>query len=126
MKLKCIKGIQISFKGIAYALKKEQNLRIQGIVAIIVIITGILLNIPKIQILILVLTSFIVIILELLNTGLEKLIDKLSPKYDKDYGKIKDIIGGAALLSVILSIIVGILILYKPVINLIIELFQKI
>ncbi len=119
---KFIKGVPIAMKGILHAISREQNLRIQILVGLFIIIISILLKIPKIEFIIILAVSFLVIILELINTTFEKLIDRLSPNYDKEYGKIKDTIGGVALLGVILSIVVGILILYKPIISFITSL----
>ena len=113
-KIKFIKGVPSAFRGICYAVSTEQNLKIQLFIALIVIFAAILLRIPKLHILIILIVTFFSVILELLNTAVEKLIDKLSPHYDKDYGKIKDIVGGVALLGAILSVIIGIVILFWP------------
>jgi len=57
-------------------------------------------------------------------TAVEKLIDKLSPNYDKDYGMIKDIVAGVALLGAILSLVVGIGILIIPLIQALQSIFS--
>ena len=41
----------------------------------------------------------------------------ISPNYNKELGRVKDITSAAVLLGAFLSAVVGILILYKPIIN---------
>ena len=49
------------------------------------------------------------------NESINSIIDKLSPNFDNEYGKIKDIMAGAVLLSAILALIIGFLVLSKPI-----------
>ena len=123
VKLKFLRGIFIALRGIIYATKTEQNLQIQFLIGLIPFILGLIFNVPKLHLLILIIVTFLVIILELINTTVEKLVDKLSPDFDRDYGRIKDISAGVVLLGVILSIIVGAAILIIPMINFLNSLF---
>ena len=123
IKLKFLKGIFAALRGIIYATKTEENLQIQFLIGLIPFILGLILNIPKLHLLILIIVSFLVIILELINTTVEKLVNKLSPGFDRDYGIIKDISAGVVLLGVILSIVVGAAILIFPMINFLNSLF---
>ena len=116
-KTKLAKSFLIATKGIFKEISEERNIKIQIIIGLCVIIVSVLLKIPKIDFILILLVSFLVIILELFNTGFEKLIDVISPDYDKRLGRVKDISSAAVLLSSILAIIVGLLILYKPMIN---------
>ena len=116
-KNKFYKSVLFALTGIAHGISKERNIKIQVLIGISVILISILLRIPKIEFIIILFISFFVIILELLNTSLEKLIDKICPQYDAEYGRIKDITAGAVLLAVILSIIIGVLILFRPIIS---------
>ena len=58
------------------------------------------------------------IILELFNNNFERLIDLISPEYQKEFGEIKDTMAGVVMLSFILMVIVATLILYEPMITL--------
>lgn len=117
-KNKFSKSVFIALRGIAQGISKERNIKIQILIGFIVIIVSLLLEIPKIEFIIILFISFFVIILELINTSIERLIDKISPQFDKDYGKIKDVMVGVVLSAVILSIIIGFLILFNPIISL--------
>jgi len=114
---KLAESFLIAARGIFHEIYEERNIKIQIIIGLCIIIVSILLKISKIDFIIILLVSFLVIILELLNTGFEKLIDVISPNYNKELGRVKDISAAAVLFSVILAVIVGLLILYKPVIN---------
>jgi len=114
---KFLKSVSVALRGIRYIISKERNIKIQIFLGFMVIFVSILLKIPKIEFIIILFLSFFVIVLEIINTSVEKLIDKIHPNYDKDYGKIKDAFAGAVLLAVMLSIIIGALILFNPIIS---------
>ena len=116
-KLAFHRSVLLALQGIAHGISKERNLKIQLLIGIIVIIISLLLKIARVEFIIILFVCFFVITLELLNTALEKLIDKKYPDYDKDVGRIKDILAGVVLLAVILSVITGIIILTGPVID---------
>jgi hypothetical protein len=77
-----------------------------------------LLEISKVYLITIIIVCFLVVILELFNRGFEKLIDLVSPEYNKDFGKVKDAMAGVVLLTFTMAMIVSILILYQPVIKL--------
>jgi len=104
--------------GIAHGFSNERNIKIQILIGLIVIILALILNLPKYDFILILIVSFVVIMLELVNVAIERLIDEISPSYDIKYGRIKDIMAGVVLLAVILSIIVGLLVFVKPIINL--------
>ena len=111
---KFFKSFIYAFKGIYCSIHKQRNIKVQLIIGILVILWSLLIHIPRDKFLIILFICFFVIIMEMINTAMEKLINILSPKYNKKYGMIKDIMAGAVLLSAILSVILGLYILYKP------------
>jgi undecaprenol kinase len=117
-KKKLINNILIAIKGIAYGFSKEMNIKIQMIIGWLVILLSIVLRIPRNDLLLIVFVCFLVIVMELINTSFEKLIDFLHPKKHDEIRKIKDMMAGAVLLIVFLAIIVGILVLYRPLLSL--------
>jgi diacylglycerol kinase len=115
---KLIRNILTAIKGIAHGFSRERNIKIQMIIGWLVILLSIVLKIPRNDLLLIVFVSFLVIVLELINTSFEKLIDFLHPGRHDEIRKIKDMMAGAVLLIVILSVIVGILVLYRPLLSL--------
>lgn len=115
--IRLARSFAVAVRGFWYELVEERNIKIQMMIALYAIGFSIFLDIPRTSFLLILSVSFLVVILELLNTGFEKMIDVISPEYDKDLGRVKDILAAAVLLSSILSVIVGVFILYKPVIE---------
>ena len=117
IKSNLIQSFYYATKGILNTVIKERNLKIQITIGLFAVVLSIILKISKIYFIIIILVSFLVIILEFLNAAIEKLIDIISPTYNGEFGKIKDTMAGTVLMSAILSVIIGVLILYTPLIN---------
>jgi diacylglycerol kinase len=102
------KSFAYAFEGLAAAFKNEPNFRIQAIIAILSLFLAIILRFSPTEMSILILTIGFVLVLELINTTLEALVDLVSPEI-KDKAKLaKDISAAAVLLSTILSVVVGV------------------
>lgn len=112
-KYSVIKSFSFALRGIKTALRKEPNLRIHATLAVIALITAALLGFTRVEWLVLLVTIFLVLILELVNTVFETLVDLVSPDQKPAARIAKDVSAGAVLLAAILSVIVG-LILFLP------------
>jgi len=109
-------------RGLIKGIASERNIKIQLLIGGIIILLALILNISKIYLITIIIVCFLVVILELFNRGFEKLIDLVSPDYNKEFGKVKDAIAGVVLLTFTMAMIVSTLIMYEPVINLLKEL----
>ncbi|MGB6838825.1 MAG: diacylglycerol kinase family protein [Microgenomates group bacterium] len=112
------KSFRFAFDGLKTAIRKEPNFRIHLVAAISAIFAAYLLGFSSLEWIILVLTIFLVLIFELMNTALETLIDLISPEITPQAKIAKDISAAAVLSTAFLSIIVG-LTLFLPKILLI-------
>ncbi|HRI05862.1 MAG TPA: diacylglycerol kinase family protein [Candidatus Dojkabacteria bacterium] len=112
-----LRSVVIAFKGLFHGLLKERNSRIQLLVASGVIIGSIILGISKLEMLVTVTACFFVIILEMINTSIERVLDVIYPDENPEVGLIKDIMSGVVLLGSLLAVAVGIIILYEPFID---------
>ena len=106
-------NVLISFKyaysGIRYVLKTSRNFKIQLIFAITSLMIGFLLQISLNNYLILIATIMSVLILEILNTSIESLVDLVVKKEFNSLAKIsKDTSAGAVLLASINSVIIAV------------------
>ncbi len=90
-----------------YALKTQWNMRIHLLATIMVIFCGFLLDISKFEWIAVLLCCALVTSLELLNTAIETLADKLHPEQDKLIGTVKDVSAGAVLVASIFAAIIG-------------------
>ena len=108
-----IKSFSYAFEGMATAFKNEPNFKVQVIIAVLVLLSAIILKFPLLEMGLLVLTIGIVLILELINTALEALVDLASERINPKAKIAKDVSAAAVLSSAILSVIVG-TILFLP------------
>lgn len=108
-----LKSFKYAFHGISDALKSEPNLRVHMIATLTVFVLGYFLKLNSLEFAILTITASSVIVLELVNTVVEKITDKIYPEIDEKARIIKDISAASVLLSAITSIVVG-LFLFLP------------
>ena len=110
---KTSKNVFISFKyalnGIYYVFQTSRNFKIQLIFALISLIIGFLFQISKSSYLILIPTIMSVLILEILNTSIETIVDLVIKKEFSNLAKIaKDTSAEAVLLASINSVIIAV------------------
>jgi len=108
-----LKSFKNASQGIKDALKSEPNLRFHFLAALITVSLSFYLKFTQVELMILITTIFSVIILELVNTVIEKLVDLNSLEISENARVIKDISAGAVLLSSIAAFLIGI-ILFIP------------
>lgn len=102
-----------AFSGIKTALKREPNIRIHLVLALLAIILAFFLKFNPVEWIILAFTISFVLILELVNTTLEALVNIVSPEVKEEARVAKDVSAAAVLISAILALFVGAF-LYLP------------
>ena len=113
-----LKSFKYAFSGISYVLKTSRNFKIQLIFAFTSLMIGLLLQISQSNYVILMATIMSVLILEILNTSIESIVDLVVKKEFSSLAKIsKDTSAGAVLLASINSVIIG-LYIFVPKIKL--------
>ena len=109
-------SFKYAFSGISYVLKTSRNFRIQLFFALTSLIIGFLLQISLINYVILFATIMSVLILEILNTSIESIVDLLVKKEFSSLAKIsKDTSAGAVLLASINSVIIAVSIFFPKI-----------
>ena len=94
-----LKSFKYAFSGISFVLKTSRNFRIQLIFAVTSLMIGFLLQISQSNYVILIATIMSVLILEILNTSIESIVDLVVKKEFSSLAKIsKDTSAGACLL----------------------------
>ena len=114
-----LKGVGYCLNGISYTFSHERNFRFEIILGILVVILSFILKISLLEWVIIVFSIFIVLVLELINTAFEAMVDLYTDKYNKGAKIVKDVIAGAVLTSAFFSAIMGILIFLPKIISLI-------
>ena len=104
-----LKSFKYAFSGISYVLKTSRNFKIQLIFAVTSLMIGFLLQISQSNYVILIATILSVLILEILNTSIESIVDLVVNKEFSSLAKIsKDTSAGAVLLASINSVIIAV------------------
>ncbi len=107
------KSFSYAIEGIKEAFKQEPNLRTHSFIAVLVVIAALFLGFTTIEWVLLIITVFLVLTLELLNTALEALVDLVSPEIKSQAKIAKDVSAAVVLFVSVLSLIVGAL-LFGP------------
>ncbi len=116
-----LKSFRYAFSGISYVLKTSRNFKIQLIFGVTSLTIGFLLQISQSNYVILIATIMSVLILEILNTSIESIVDLVVKKEFSSLAKIsKDTSAGAVLLASINSVIIAVYI-FVPKIKLLFE-----
>ena len=116
-----LKSFKYALSGISYVLKTSRNFKIQLIFAVTSLTIGFLLQISQSNYVILIATIMSVLILEILNTSIESIVDLVVKKEFSSLAKIsKDTSAGAVLLASINSVIIAVYI-FIPKIKLLFE-----
>ena len=116
-----LKSFKYAFSGISYVLITSRNFKIQLIFAVSSLMIGFLLQISQSNYIILIATIMSVLILEILNTSIESIVDLVVKKEFSSLAKIsKDSSAGAVLLASINSVIIAVYI-FVPKIKLLFE-----
>lgn len=112
-----LKSFSYAFQGLNTALKNEPNFRIHLSFSVFALILGLILKLNLLEWLFLTFTIFFVLVLELLNTVLEAIVNTTSPEVNP-YAKIaKDVAAACVLLAAAMSIIVGIVLFLPKIIT---------
>ncbi len=110
-----LKHFRYALRGLVHVFQTEASFRVQVVAAIVVLV---LMNLFPLEIwekIILLLLIGSVLVLEVINSVLERLVDTFKPRVHPVVAQVKDMMAGAVLVSSVISAIVGILIFWKYV-----------
>lgn len=112
------KSFKYAIRGFFKALREEQNLQIHVLASIFVLGLGFWLKIDHWEFLVLLLMIIAILILEMINTVFERLTDMLKPRRHLYVEIIKDMMAATVLIAAIGAIIIGGIIFYPYLENL--------
>jgi diacylglycerol kinase len=110
---KFIKSVGYALKGIVAAWTEQTNLKIQSVIAVIVIFAGFYFRITSIEWMVLLLMIGMVISLELVNSALEDMVNLVTKERHPLAGRIKDMAAGAVLVFSFIAATIGVIIFWK-------------
>lgn len=106
------KSFSCAFRGLKYALTTERNFQIEFVVAIFVGTLILIFDIKSWEAVVLVAMIMFVLIVELANTVVERVVDILKPRVHPYVRLIKDMMASVVLISAVFAAAVGIIIFY--------------
>lgn len=101
-----IKATGYSLKGLKAAWKSEAAFRQEAIMVIIAIIVAFLLDVQWIERLLLISSMVLIAIVELLNSAIEAVVDRIGTELHELSAKAKDIGSAAVFISICLAIFI--------------------
>ncbi len=113
-----ISSFGYAWEGIKYVFKHDQNIRVHFLVALIVIIFSLLLDVNPFEMGILGVMILLVIVTEMINSTMEKIVDLITKEHHEEARIAKDVSSGMVLLTAVGSVIVGILIFTPHILRL--------
>lgn len=111
-------SFKYAVQGIRDALKSERNLRIHFGFSVFALVMSFALKLNAVEFSVVILTIFVVVILEFINTAIEKLADIVHPEKSEKIRIVKDISAGVVLMGAIASILVGIFLFLPKILGL--------
>jgi diacylglycerol kinase len=118
------RSLRHALDGIIYAISHEKNFRIEIVIAFFIAILILVFKVKNWEAVVLVFMMMWVLISELTNTVVERIVDILKPRIHPYARLIKDLMAAAVLISATASIVVGIIIFYPYFRDLAILLWQ--
>lgn len=101
-----IKATGFSIQGLKAAFKHESAIRQELFMILILGPVALLSNTTAVEKSLLLMTIFLILIIELINSAIEAVVDRIGPEMHELSGRAKDIGSAAVLIALILAILV--------------------
>lgn len=99
--------------GILHVFRTQRHMRYHFYIMVVVLLAGLLLNLPARDMLALVFAITLVIVAEMFNTAIEHVVDMVTENYSPVAKLAKDVAAGAVLLAAMNAVIAGVLIFFN-------------
>lgn len=110
---KFFRSLRFAWNGVALLARQEQSFRIQLFAAAVLIALIFVFDLSRGETALLLVVATIVLVLELLNGAVERLVDVFKPRIHQYAEEVKDLMAGAVLVASVGAAIVG-LIVFVP------------
>lgn len=101
-----------AWRGVMLAFRTERSFRLQVGAGLIVVILLIILPLQDWERVVLLLAMAAVLVLELMNSMVERLVDLAKPRLNQYVRDIKDLMAAAVLVASLFALVVGLLVLW--------------
>lgn len=111
-----ITSLEFALQGIRTVFREERNMRTHVLMGVLALIAGFIFRLDRLEWLWLLLVIFLVLIVEIINTAFENVVDMCTDYHFHPIGKkIKDMAAGAVLITACFSLIVATIIFLPKV-----------
>jgi undecaprenol kinase len=111
------RSLRHACRGLCDLFRTEQSFRIQTLVSLGVLFLVVTLPLQMWERILLLLLTSAVVILEIINSIIERVADAVQPRLSPMVREVKDMMAGAVLLSALVSAVIGFIILYPPLMD---------
>ncbi|WP_208560140.1 diacylglycerol kinase family protein [Marinilactibacillus kalidii] len=111
-------SFRYAYQGIKTTFQEERNMRTHVMAGAVALLLGVFLSLSITEWLWIILASFLVFVMEILNTVIENLVDLVTQDFHPLAKKVKDMSAAAVLSTTVFSVITGILIFAPKLFNL--------
>ncbi|BBB15457.1 diacylglycerol kinase DagK [Candidatus Rickettsiella viridis] len=108
-----IKATRCSLQGLATIWRHEPAFRLECLLLLVVIIVTLYIDVSKVERLLLIASIGLVLIAEIINSAIEKIVDRIGTEHHVLSGQAKDIGSAAVFLTLLLAIFTWVSILWK-------------
>ena len=106
-----LSSLDFALTGIYTAFQEERNMRKHAVTSLVVVLAGFVFQVSKIEWLFLLLSIFLVIAFEILNSAIENVVDLASHYHFSMLAKkAKDMAAGAVLVVSLFAVVTGLII----------------
>jgi len=104
------RSFSCAIRGLFHSISRERNMKIHLLAAVVAIGIGFILDVSRIEWAILILSIFMVLSAETINSAIEEAVDLITKDHHPLAGIAKDLAAGGVLLTAINAVIIAILI----------------
>lgn len=113
------RSLKHALRGLLEIARAEQSFRLQIFVAVIVVCLAWILPLNTWERILVLLLCSAVLVLEILNSIMERFADAVQPRLSSMVGEVKDMMAGAVLLAALTAGIIGVMIFYPHLVRLV-------
>lgn len=114
---KWIDSVNNAIEGILYAAKTQRHLRCHFYIAAAVLILSYIIDVKRIDFLIISIAIILVLFAEMINTSIEYVVDMISPEHSEKARIAKDVAAGAVFITVCGALVIGYIILFPYIVR---------
>lgn len=115
------KSFKYAGQGVKIVFRSEQNFRIQLVLGGLVVLAALFLGLPLWRLVVLLMIIMFVLVLELVNSILERMVDAFHPRIHQTVEDMKDIMAATVLLVSLGAVVIGAILFWPYALGLFLE-----